>query len=255
MPGKKKNHSARSVKNFSERNVPLPMNSNSMLSMGEVESAELIHYLETLREQEKQNVARELHDNIGASLTSLALYLDSVYKIFPEESIWLERKHRIQNLMHLLAETTRRMQAQLRPYILDMFGLKAAIVEQIEELVERTEIRAKVSLPDEEVEFSPDRQIVLYRMMQEMLNNVVMNAKPSEVNVILDVDEDQVALTVRDNGSGNHANWDDIKKNYGLSVLREHAKYFGGNMEIFAKPGAGTQMTIKIPNFPETHTG
>jgi len=211
---------------------------------------ELTNHLETVREEEKRAIARELHDNMGASLTALSMHLESVYKIFPDDEKWQERKPRIQGLMNSLVGTTRRIQTELRPNMLDLFGLKAAITEQLDELAERTGMICKASFPDEDVAIGHQMEIAIYRMLQEMLNNVTKHAKASQVDVILDIDEEQVALTVRDNGIGIAQERRDNNKTYGLRGLRERATFFGGEVDIRSTPGSGSLITIRLPLAP-----
>jgi signal transduction histidine kinase len=87
-------------------------------------------------------------------------------------------------------------------------------------------------------------------MLQEMLNNVTKHAKASRVDVILDIDEEQVALTVRDNGVGIAPERRDNNKTYGLRGLRERATFFGGHVDIRPAPGTGSLITIRLPLRP-----
>jgi signal transduction histidine kinase len=134
--------------------------------------------------------------------------------------------------------------------MLDLFGLKAAITEQLDELAERTGMTCKASLPDEDVTIGHEMEIAIYRMLQEMLNNVTKHAKASQVDVILDVDEEQVSLTVRDNGVGIPQERQDNNKTYGLRGLRERATFFGGNVVIRSTPGSGSIISIRLPLAP-----
>ena len=212
---------------------------------------ELTNHLETVREEEKRAIARELHDNMGASLTALSMHLEGVYQILPPDEKWADRKVRMQGLMKSLVATTRRIQTELRPNTLDLFGLKAAISEQLDELHERTGIACHASLPDEDVEVGHEMEIAIYRMLQEMLNNVTKHAKAGKVDVILDIDEDHVALTVRDDGVGIPEERRDNHKTYGLRGLRERATFFGGEVDIRSTPGKGALITISLPIRPE----
>ncbi|MFL9923227.1 PAS domain-containing protein [Herbaspirillum lusitanum] len=211
---------------------------------------ELTNHLETVREEEKRAIARELHDNMGAALTALSMHLEGVYQILPTDEKWQDRKTRMQGLLKSLVSTTRRIQTELRPNTLDLFGLKAAISEQLDELHERTGITCRASLPDEDVSVGHQMEIAIYRMLQEMLNNVSKHAQASKVDVILDVDEDRVALTVKDDGVGIPAERRDNNKTYGLRGLRERATYFGGAVDIRSTPGKGSLITIQLPVAP-----
>ena len=87
---------------------------------------ELANHIETVREEEKHAIARELHDDMGATLTSLSMHLQGAYVLFPDEEKWRLRKAKIQSLLSEVVATTRRMQTSLRPTMLDLFGLKTA---------------------------------------------------------------------------------------------------------------------------------
>ncbi len=207
----------------------------------------LADHLETVREEEKRAIARELHDDMGASLTSLSMYLDSIYKGLPAEPQWLEKTQKIQQLVSSLVATTRRIQIELRPIMLDLFGLKAGITEQMEEFAQRTGIRCKTSLPDEDIALDGKLDITIYRMLQEALNNVAKHAHATCVDVILDVDEDRIALTIRDDGIGIADERLHNPSTYGIRGLAERASFLGGIANIFASAGNGTTVAILLP--------
>ena len=214
---------------------------------------ELTNHLETVREEEKQAIARELHDNMGASLTALSMHLETVYKLFPDEEKWIDRKGRIQTLLNALVATTRRIQTELRPNMLDLFGLKAAIVEQLDELSQRSGLICKASMPDEDVTVGHQMEIAIYRMLQEILNNVTKHAQATRIDVILDVDEDRLALTVRDDGVGISDERRSNTTTYGLRGLHERATFFSGHVNIRSNGAKkGTTIAIEIPLAPPT---
>jgi len=207
----------------------------------------LADHLETVREEEKRAIARELHDDMGASLTSLSMHMEGAYPLLPSDAQWTERKAKIQNLLRSLVMTTRRIQTELRPTMLDLFGIKAAIHELTDDFKQRTNIACEVSLPDEDVAIGHKLEITVYRMLQEMLNNVVKHAQATQVDVILDVDEDHVALTVRDNGVGIPPDRRDSPGTYGLRGLQERAAFLGGNLSIAPGRNGGTVVTVQLP--------
>lgn len=207
----------------------------------------LADHLETVREEEKRAIARELHDDMGASLTSLSMHLESVYPLLPHDAPWTERKAKIKTLLRALVATTRRIQTELRPTMLDLFGIKAAIHELTDDFRQRSSIACDVSLPDEDLSISHKLEITVYRMLQEMLNNVVKHAQASQVEVILDIDEDRVALTVRDNGVGMPSNGRDSPATYGLRGLQERAAFLGGAVTVSAGRSSGTVVSVQLP--------
>jgi PAS domain S-box-containing protein len=204
-------------------------------------------HLESVREEEKRSIARELHDDMGASLTSLNMHLDSIYKALPDEPKWTDKASRVRKLVASLVATTRRIQIGLRPIMLDLFGLKAGIIEQLEEFEQRTGIICKTSLPDDDVALPHKLEITLYRMLQEALNNVAKHAQASKVDVILDVDEDQTILTIRDDGIGIAPERLNNQSTYGIRGLSERASFLGGTASVFASPVRGTTVRITLP--------
>ncbi len=206
----------------------------------------LADHLETMREEEKRAIARELHDDMGSSLTSLSMHMEGAYPLLPGDAQWTERKAKIQTLLRSLVTTTRRMQTELRPTMLDLFGIKAAIHELTDDFRQRTHIACEVSLPDEDISISHKLEITVYRMLQEMLDNVVKHAQASKVEVILDVDEDRVAFTVRDNGVGMPAESPDQPESYGLRTLQERAAFLGGAVTVSAGRSGGTVVSVHL---------
>ncbi|MEB0012662.1 PAS domain-containing protein [Glaciimonas sp. Gout2] len=212
---------------------------------------DLTNHIEDVREEEKRAIARELHDNMGAALTALSMHLEGVYKVFPDDPVWEERQTRIQELLRSLVATTRRIQTELRPNMLDLFGLKAAITEQLEDFGQRTGIICRASLPDENISINHKIEIAVYRMLQEILNNVAKHAQATKINVVLDVDEDRLALTICDDGIGMSQECIDNTHTHGLRGLKERASFLGGR--VMFKPGrvngleVGTRVEIEVP--------
>jgi PAS domain S-box-containing protein len=204
-------------------------------------------HLESVREEEKRAIARELHDDMGAALTSLSMHLEGAYELFPAEPKWVERKAKIQSLLQSVVKTTRRIQTELRPTMLDLFGIKAAIHELADDFTAGSGIACEASLPDEDIAIGHKREIVLYRMLQEMMNNVVKHAHATQVNIVLDVDEDRVALSVRDNGIGIRPERRDNPSTYGLRGLHERAAFMGGTVRISAGAQGGTTVAVELP--------
>nr|WP_314629156.1 ATP-binding protein [uncultured Noviherbaspirillum sp.] len=207
----------------------------------------LADHLETVREEEKRAIARELHDDMGASLTSLSMHMEGAYPLLPGDPQWTERKAKIQTLLRSLVTTTRRMQTELRPTMLDLFGIKAAIHELTDDFRQRTGIACEVSLPDEDIAIGHKLEITVYRMLQELLNNIVTHAQAGHVDVILDVDEDRVALTVRDDGIGMPAERKDGDAAYGLRGIEERAAFLGGAVTVSAGRNGGAVVSVELP--------
>lgn len=211
------------------------------------EVSELIGHLESTREEEKRKIARELHDDLGSALTALNMHLAILFQQMPQEPRLNKRAAQAKALLASVTQTTRRIQASLRPDKLDIFGIKTAIAEQVLEFEDYTGIECMTSLPDEDLTYTPQIEISLFRMVQEALNNIAKHAKASRVDVVLDDNDDGIMLTIRDNGIGMSSEKEGQTATHGLRGMRERAGYLGGDVQIVSVPGQGTRLVITLP--------
>lgn len=198
-------------------------------------------------EEDKRALARDLHADLGASLTALNMHLAVLFKQMPDEPKLQERAALIKTLTSSIAQATRRLQAGLRPDKLDSFGLKAAIADQAVEFANYAGLTCQASLPDEELAYGPEVDIALYRTVQEALSNVSRHARASHVDIVLDDDEDQIMLSIRDDGQGMPAGEVDTRMRHGLLALRERALYLGGQLRLRSEAGKGTSVVVSLP--------
>lgn len=197
-------------------------------------------------EKEKKQLARVLHDELGSALTALSMHLQGIYGLLPEDEKGNHRRDRIQTSLAAAVDTTRRLQSKLRPTMLELFGLKAGIEEHLKEFCARTGLACNTSLPDEDVHLDDRTAIAVYRMLEELLRNVEAHAGAAKIDVILDVDEDGLALTVRDDGKGIDAACLRSSEVHGLRGLQERTQFFGGRVVIktlSVSNAAGTDIT------------
>lgn len=211
------------------------------------EVSELIGHLEATREEEKRAIARELHDDLGSALTALNMHLAILFQQLPNEAKLADRVTQIKSLLSSVTQTTRRIQVGLRPDKLDIFGIKTAIAELAIEFEDYTGVACRVDLPDEELSYAPQIDIALFRMVQEMLNNIAKHAHATRVDIVLDDLDDRVMLSVRDNGVGMPAQQPAGTLTHGLRGMRERAGYLGGEVKIISAPGNGTSIVITLP--------
>jgi PAS domain S-box-containing protein len=211
-----------------------------------MEVSELIGHLETTREEEKRSIARELHDDLGSALTALNMHLSLIFQQMPQESKLTDRAEKIKTLLTSITGATRRIQIGLRPDKLDVFGIKVAIAEQAVEFEKYSGVECNASLPDDQLTYAPRVDIALFRMVQEALNNIAKHAKATRVDVILDDTDDEIALTIRDNGIGIQSSQPGVMT-HGLRGMRERAGYLGGSVRINSTHGSGTIISITIP--------
>jgi PAS domain S-box-containing protein len=203
--------------------------------------------LQSVREEERTRVAREIHDELGQALTAIKFDLASlVYELPPEE----KQQYRRESIMKLIDETiqtVRRISTALRPGVLDDLGLVAAVEWAAEEFEARTGTKCHTSLPDAEIGMGPEHATALFRIFQETLTNVARHADASAVHVRLGTEVGDVSLEVRDNGKGIGEAQLSAASSLGIRGIRERALLLGGEVTINGAPGKGTTVKVRIP--------
>ena len=198
------------------------------------------------REEERRRIARELHDELGQRLTALKMGLASLRP--PGAALCDES--RIRGLFEMIDDTVaavRRIAADLRPLMLDDLGLNAAIEALARDAAQRMGMAVSVRLGKDDPPVSDSAAIALYRMAQEALTNVSRHARASEVLIELQPRDDELVLTVRDNGVGFNEKALQHENRYGLLGIRERALALGGQLEVDNAPGGGGRVTVRLP--------
>ena len=208
----------------------------------------LTTYLQRVGEIERTNIAREIHDELGQTLTVLKMDLAWLRKRLPDGQIsLLEKTDTMSQLINKTIQTVKKISTDLRPGLLDDLGLAAAIEWQAEEFQKLTGIRCKITIEPKEITLDRDRNTAIFRIFQETLTNVARHAKASAVNASLKQRDGQIELRVQDNGRGITEGQISNPKSFGLIGIRERVKIFDGNSLLKGSPGKGTIMTVKIP--------
>ena len=209
---------------------------------------DLTAYLQTAREEERTHIAREIHDELGQTLTALKFDLSWLTKRLPEDRADLENKAQVMSgLIDETIHTVRRVATELRPGLLDDLGLAAAIEWQAQEFAARTDIGCELQLDDESI--SPDRDLTtaVFRIFQETLTNIARHAEATQVRVTLADRPDALVLTVQDNGKGITEDQVSDSKSLGLIGMRERARAWGGDITFEGIPDRGTTVTVRVP--------
>lgn len=217
----------------------------------------LTAHLLNVREDEKIHIAREIHDDLGATLNALkmdAYWLSRKLPAHDETAALVERIEtmglRIDNAINF----TRRIIDDLRPAILDDLGLLAAIEWQAAEFSERTSIECRVSCIEDEANLDKQRSIALFRILQEALTNISRHSGASRVNIEFLHNENEALLTVSDNGCGiSESNTRTSKlyssKSYGILGMKERVEQLGGKIVFGGPEGGGLSVKVILP-FP-----
>lgn len=211
------------------------------------ELRELVAHLETVREKEKHELARELHDDLGSSLTALAMRLAIISRHTAGDAFLSEHWQKANSLLTTVTQTARRIQSGLRPSSLEALGMHAAISEHVQEFQQQSGIICKLILPDDEPSIDRHHAISLFRMLQEALKNVVSHAKSANMDIAVDYDDTMITLAVSDDGIGFDLHPERLRRTHGLRNMQERAQYLGGAVHIDSKPGEGTKLRIQVP--------
>lgn len=210
------------------------------------------HSLE-VREQERQYLARELHDEFGQSLSAIKVVAVSLKNQTLDQTS-LAAVESIQMICDHLFAVLANMLRRLHPLVLDDLGLKASVEDMLEAWSAQQPSRnLRFELDAEIDEFPPQLQIHVFRIVQECLTNILKHAHATHVSVLLAIDprpihsnsDSRLRIEVRDDGAGFDP--EAIKSGFGLRGIRERVEALGGQMSIRAEPGKGVLIAIAIP--------
>jgi PAS domain S-box-containing protein len=213
----------------------------------------LAAHLQSVREEERKLMTREIHDELGQALTGFKMDLVWIRnRMQGEDAVTsrqpiLEKIGKMGTLLDATANLMRRLCTELRPGVLDDLGLVAAIEWQAREYQSRTGIKCETCLELGEVEVDPERSTALFRIFQEILTNVARHARATRVEAILRKAGSDVLLEVKDNGRGITRGELAGKKSLGLLGMRERALILGGEVEIRGAAGKGTTVKVRMP--------
>ena len=218
------------------------------LRRSQTELREVAYAMNSVREQEKSRIARELHDELGQALTALKLDLTWMSERLPAgQAAIAEKLGAMQAMVDGTVAATRRISADLRPTMLDDLGLVPAAEWLVQEFTQRTGIPCELVVGSPDLELKDPHATAIFRILQESLTNVARHAKAQRVEVALGRADGAVTLNVRDNGRG--FNLDDPRRPnaFGLMGLRERVSLLGGDVRIESHPGRGTALHVQIP--------
>lgn len=207
--------------------------------------------LAEVAEVERQRLARELHDQVGQNLTALGINLNIMRARLPDqaEGQMCSRLDDSLSLVEKTAERIRDLMAELRPSVLDDYGLLSALRWYGQQFAGRTNIATTVEGEDPPHRLPAHVESALFRIAQEALTNVAKHAQATAVTISVEEDRGRVRLTVTDDGTGfNAAERGDSSshKGYGLLTMSERAEAVGGQCQVRSSPGQGTQVIVEV---------
>jgi len=205
-------------------------------------------HLQMIREDERTRIARKIHDDLGQALTALKIDLSWLNKkLANDQDLIREKLQSMVTLINETIETVHNVSEDLRPGILDDFGLSAAIEWQAEEFQKRTGMECRTSLAPDEFDLNKEKSTNLFRIVQESLTNVIRHANATKVEINLHEKDGILLLEVADNGKGITRAAISNPKSFGLIGIKERVHSLGGEVHIVGTPDEGTRLTVKMP--------
>lgn len=215
---------------------------NEMLDRLEQERHASARMALSIQEAERQRVARELHDEIGQTLTAMLLQIEAIAHDVPQ--------HLRDELDHLRetarsgAEDVRRISRRLRPEALEELGLRSALLSLSETTAEQAHLRVQAQIPRELPSLNREQELVVYRIAQEALTNVARHAEATHVQLSVTTDATTILLAVSDDGRGFET--DRPVDAHGLRGMQERAMLIGASLTISSRPRDGTRVTLRM---------
>ncbi len=217
------------------------------------ELRELASVSHNVREQEKSRIARELHDELAQALTALKMDVAWLSERLPEDGAYRPKLQSMQNLLDTTVAATRRISADLRPLLLDDLGFAAAVEWLASNFSQRSGIPCEFAANMGDINLPDPQATAVFRMLQECLTNIARHAKATQVEINLERDEKEIAVSVQDDGVGFDTSAPRKSQSFGLLGLRERANLLDGRVIITSNLGQGTLVDIRVPIKPADH--
>ena len=241
-------HDQKNFYTIDQASLVLAFANQAALAIENTRLYDQVHQVAVL--QERQRLARELHDSVSQALYSIALGARTAQKLINREPIEFDLKNLSESIEHILSMTDvglsemRALIFELRPESLEVDGLNAGLNKQVEAFRSWHKIDVQINMCTEP-DISIDKKLLLYRIVQESLHNVAKHAKAKQVLIDFSCEKDIIRLKVQDDGRGF-----DIavpSSGLGLISMQERVKQGGGTFEVISEQGAGTSIIVQLP--------
>lgn len=218
---------------------------DSMVEARTLELSALSSHLQSLAEKEKSELARTLHDELGGLLTAAKMDLSWLQSRVDKP----EHQERLAQLGTVLDEAMslkRRVVEDLRPSLLDHFGLPTALRAYAEAICNKAGVQTDIQLPEDGRAMAKDTAIALFRIIQEGLNNVIRHANAKHVTLQLTAGE-EYAFVLEDDGQGFNPNGARASWPHGIMGMQHRVRAMGGRFSLESAPGKGTTLRVSVP--------
>jgi signal transduction histidine kinase len=234
------------------RQLEHQMNESLRMEQELMSSQEQLRALATrmlsIQEDERRRISREVHDELGQAFTALKIDLAWIsQRLSPEQAELKQKAAGMSSFIDSTIQVVRRIASQLRPRLLDDFGLVAALEGQVRSFQELTGLTCKLQIWPDDIDVDPDRSTAVYRICQEALTNVARHAQATRVHVRLEVEGADLVLEVRDDGRGISAEQISNSRSLGLIGMQERVLPWRGEVHLSGAHGKGTTIRVRIP--------
>jgi signal transduction histidine kinase len=206
----------------------------------------LSNHMQTMQEEERIRIAREVHDDLGQSLTALKMDVALLRNKLPLNEEVERRTNSMLQLVNATIKSVQRISTELRPSILDDLGLGAAIEWQARQFGDRSGVATSIRILVDPG-LTSAVSTALFRVLQEALTNIARHAHATAVTITLSGEEENICLRVEDNGVGFDERSLENVQSLGLMGMRERLQLLDGSLTIIGKPGEGTTVTAIVP--------
>jgi signal transduction histidine kinase len=211
------------------------------------ELSALSNHLQALSEREKSELARKLHDELGGLLTAAKMDLSWLQARLEGAPIQ-ERLAQLGSVLDDAMDLKRRVVEELRPSLLDHFGLPTALRAYVESTAAKAGLASQIVIEHNCESMSKDTTIALFRVVQEGLANIIRHANAKTVKLELSGDERHCVVTLTDDGRGFDARSPQFRWSHGLMGMRQRAEALGGHLDIESRVGGGTRVRVEVPS-------
>lgn len=218
------------------------------LKISEEKLRNLSMHLQSVREEERKVIAREIHDELGQSLNTIKLRLSIIKDDFEISDNRSNSLNEIILYINSTIQSVKKLISQLRPQLLDDLGLVAAIEWHTREFQKNAKIACNLNINPQSIVIQPEKAISIFRIFQETLTNIARHAEASQVEIMLSQKPEHVELVVVDNGKGISKEEIGNSKSFGIIGMRERVNYWKGELIIDNNVNGGTKIIVKIPN-------
>jgi signal transduction histidine kinase len=206
----------------------------------------LSNHLQALSEREKSELARKLHDELGGLLTAAKMDLSWLQARLEGAAIQ-ERLAQLGSALDEAMDLKRRVVEELRPSLLDHFGLPTALRAYVESTCAKAGLETDLRIEHACESMSKETAIALFRVVQEGLSNIMRHAQAKTVRLELNGDGRNCVISLGDDGQGFDASSPQFRWSHGLMGMRQRADALGGQLQVESKPGRGTVLRVEVP--------